>query len=77
MFHPRWNDVYDNDKESIKVIKALSYMKYYLQREKYDYVLAYLKHLKDYAKDVKMLEHMLQCKIKSGVVVDLLENHFI
>ena len=77
MFHPRWNDVYDNDKENIKVIKALSYMKYYLQREKYDHVLAYLKYLKAYAKDVKMLEHMIQCKIKSGVVVDLLENHFI
>ena len=77
MFHPRWNDVYDKDKESIKIIKALSYMKYYLKREKYDYVLSYLKYLKDYAKDVKMLDYMLQCKIKSGVVVDLLENHFI
>lgn len=77
MFHPRWSGVRGDDKESVKIIKALSYMKYYLKREKYDYVLSYLKHLNDYSQDTKTLEHMLQCKIKSGVVVDLLEKHFI
>lgn len=75
-YNPQYNKIAESDSLFVKKIKALNFLKYYIQNESFSEAYSCLQYLDDQSLLIEKIKSDIELLSKNEMVIDLLENHF-